>query len=135
MKWTRGSKVKVKLNAPGAAGVKADLGVTGQDLPPGGEQEEEETANEPGSRARSRSKAVTRRRAQWRADHGLPPREEEWAAAAAAAGGEDDDVQEEVEIGQADFSTDLPPRGAGRWRHRGDKSQHVPERPRARSVL
>ena len=41
--------------------------------PPGGEQDEEQNANEPGSRAWSRSKAVTRRRAQWRADHGLPP--------------------------------------------------------------
>ena len=84
------------------------------------------TANEPGSRARSRSKAVTRRRAQWRADHGLPPREEEWAAAAAAAAAGEEEEDEEVEIGQADFSTDSPPRGAGRWRHGGDKSQHVP---------
>ena len=44
------------------------------------QHEEQQQENEPGSRARSRSKAVTRRRAQWRADHGLPPREEEWAA-------------------------------------------------------
>ena len=33
---------------------------------------------------------------------------------------------EEVELGQADFSTESPPRGAARWRHGGDKSQHVP---------
>ena len=97
--------------------------------PPGGAQEAEETANEPGSRARSRSKAVTRRRAQWRADHGLPPREEEWAASAAAAAAEQEDEDDEVEISQADFSTDSPPRGAGRWRHGGDKSQHAPRGP------
>ena len=84
--------------------------------PPGGAEEEEQYADEPGSRARSRSKAVTRRRAQWRSDHGLPPREE------AAVEQED----EEVELGQADFSTDSPPRRAARWRHGGDKSQHVP---------
>ena len=35
--------------------------------------EEQLQEPEPGSRARSRSKAVTRRRAQWRADHGLRP--------------------------------------------------------------
>ena len=73
---------------------------------------------------------MTRRRAQWRADHGLPPREDEWAesaaaAAAAAATGEDEE-EEEVELGQADYSTDSPPRRAARWRHGGDKSQHVP---------
>ena len=79
--------------------------------PPGGVQEEEEAANEPGSRARSRSKAVTRRRAQWRADHGSP--EEEWAASAAAAAAEQEDEDDEVEIGQADFSTDSPPRRGG----------------------
>ena len=81
--------------------------------PPGGEQTEEEAANEPGSRARSRSKAVTRRRAQWRIDHGLPPREEEWAesAAAAAAAGADEPEEDEVELGQADYSTNSPPRG------------------------
>ena len=83
--------------------------------------------DEPGSRARSRSKAVTRRRAQWRADHGLPPREEEWAqeaeAKAAAAAQEE---EEEVELGEADFGTDSPPRGAARWRHGGHKSEHVP---------
>ena len=42
--------------------------------PPGGDTTEAD-ANEPGSRARSRSKAVTRRRAQWRFDHGLPPQQ------------------------------------------------------------
>ena len=100
--------------------------------PPGGAEaadaeEEQPQETEPGSRARSRSKAVTRRRAQWRADHGLPPREEEWAqeaeakAAAAAQEGE-----EEVELGEADFGTDSPPRGAARWRHGGHKSEHVP---------
>ena len=94
--------------------------------PPEGEEEAEEQqqTDEPGSRARSRSKAVTRRRAQWRADHGLPP--EEWAqdAAATAAAATQQD-EEEVELGQADFSTDSPPRGAARWRHGGDKSEHV----------
>ena len=96
--------------------------------PPGGEQEEEQDANEPGSRARSQSKAVTRRRAQWRADHGLPPREEEWAESAAAAAAEQAE-DDQVELGQADFSTDSPFRGAARWRHGGDKSQHVPRGP------
>ena len=97
--------------------------------PPGGAEaaEEQQQEDEPGSRARSRSKAVTRRRAQWRADHGLPPREEEWAqeaeAKAAAAAQEED---EEVELGEADFGTDSPPRGAARWRHGGHKSEHVP---------
>ena len=69
---------------------------------------------------------VTRRRAQWRADHGLPPREEEWAqdaAATAAAAAQQD--EEEVELGQADFSTDSPPRGAARWRHGGHKSEYL----------
>ena len=97
--------------------------------PPGGADaaEEQQEANEPGSRARSRPKVVTRRRAQWRADHGLPPREEEWAqeaAARAAAAAQQD--EEEVELGQADFGTDYPPRGEARWRHGGDKSEHVP---------
>ena len=90
--------------------------------PPGGADaaEEQQEADEPGSRARSRSKAVTRRRAQWRADHGLPPREEEWAqeaAARAAAAAQQD--EEEVELGQADFSTDSPPPGGSEmeaWR-------------------
>ena len=97
--------------------------------PPGGdeEQEQEQQADEPGSRARSRSKAVTRRRAQWRADHGLPPREEEWAeSAAAVAAATAQEEEEEVELGQADFSTDSPRPGAARWRHGGHKSQHVP---------
>ena len=70
---------------------------------------------------------MTRRRAQWRADHGLPRREEEWAAAAAAAAGTE--AEEEVELGQADFSTDSPPRGVSRWRYGGDKSEHVPRGP------
>ena len=71
---------------------------------------------------------MTRRRAQWRIDHGLPPREDEWAesAAAAAAAAPAEEEEEEVELGQADYSTDSPPRGAARWRHGGDKSQHVP---------
>ena len=35
----------------------------------------------------------------------------------------------EVELGQADFSTDFPPRGAGKWRHGGSKADHVPRGP------
>ena len=97
--------------------------------PPGGTEtaQEAEEANEPGSRARSRSKAVTRRRAQWREEHGMPPREEELqqeAEARAAAAAQQDD--EEVELGDADFGTDSPPRGAARWRHGGNKAEHVP---------
>ena len=100
--------------------------------PPGGADAEEEAEDqqqeaEPGSRTRSRSKAVTRRRAQWRADHGLPPREEEWAQEAeerAAAAAQEQEA--EVELGEADFGTDSPPRGAARWRHGGHKSDHVP---------
>ena len=78
--------------------------------PPPGADTANENADEPGSRARSRSKAVTRRRAQWRSDHGLPSREEEWAAAAAAAATATE-AEEEVELGEADFGTDSPPRG------------------------
>ena len=97
--------------------------------PPGGAAATQETeeANEPGSRARSRSKAVTRRRAQWREEHGMPPREEELqqeAEAKAAAAAQQED--EEVELGDADFGNDSPPRGAARWRHGGNKAEHVP---------
>ena len=97
--------------------------------PPGAQRQQKETqeANEPGSRARSRSKAVTRRRAQWREERGLPPRKEELAQEAAdraAAAAQQD--EEEVELGEADFGTDSPPRGAARWRHGGNKAEHVP---------
>ena len=44
------------LHAPGAPEVKAEQDVTDPGLPTGGEQEEEQEANEPGSRARSRSR-------------------------------------------------------------------------------
>ena len=57
----------------------------------------------------------------------MPPREEELqqeAEARAAAAAQQDD--EEVELGDADFGTDSPPRGAARWRHGGNKAEHVP---------
>ena len=100
--------------------------------PPGGAAatQEQEEANEPGSRARSRSKAVTRRRAQWREEHGMPPREEELQKEAEAKAAEaEQQEEEEVELGAADFGTDSPPRGAARWRHGGNKADHVPRAP------
>ena len=57
----------------------------------------------------------------------MPPREEELqqeAEARAAAAAQQD--EEEVELGDADFGTDSPPRGAARWRHGGNKAEHVP---------
>ena len=49
--------------------------------------------------------------------------QQEAEAKAAAAAQEE---EEEVELGEADFGTDSPPRGAARWRHGGHKSEHVP---------
>ena len=97
--------------------------------PPGGAETAQgaQEANEPGSRARSRSKAVTRRRAQWREEHGMPPREDELQQEAEArAAAAEQQEEEEVELGDADFGTDSPPPGAARWRHGGDKAEHVP---------
>ena len=54
------------------------------------------------------------------------PEEEQAADAARAAGVADAAEQEPIELGQADFSTDSPPRGAAKWRHGGNKADHVP---------
>ena len=81
---------------------------------PAAEHVEQDGMNEPGSRTRSRSKAIARRRAQCRADHGLPPWEEEQAAAA-----QETEKLEEVQLGEADFSTDTPPPGGNMETQRG----------------
>ena len=77
-----------------------------------------EQGNEPGLRARSRSKAITRRRAQDRIDKGLPLREEEQIPPT-----QEDEDDETVELGDADFGTDSPSRVGG-WRHGGNKQHH-----------
>ena len=60
----------------------------------------------------------------------MPPREEELQKEAEAKAAEaEQQEEEEVELGAADFGTDSPPRGAARWRHGGNKADHVPRAP------
>ena len=115
--------------APGAQEVKSRAGRHRSRPPPGGEQEEEQHADEPGSRARSRSKLSPGAERSGELIMACLPGRKNGPSQPQQQQQQPSRRRRTVELGQADFSTDSPPRGAARWRHGGDKSQHVPRGP------
>ena len=113
MKWTRGSQMKMHLNAPGAPEAKVEQDVRASRPPPGGEQKKRRC-----ERARLASTVDDQKQSRGDEHNGelttdyLPGR----MSGQSQQQQQQQQVQvreeeDEVELGQADYSTDSPPGG------------------------